>query len=148
MPIADLLKYKERARNLAVAPTSRRMSSRAAMRNDVELPLAKGKYRKAAHRIAMLFAYRHCWYGWRRLRFSSITMRPGPIIPFPAPAGFMGGQNNHRHVVYLTQDEKSLVNRLMFLPFCLFFVGFTVDRLFGEPPQPLKSKVPWENRQY
>lgn len=113
----------------------------------MDLPLAKGKYGKAAHRIAMFFCYPALliWIAAIALFFHYDQTRPNHSVP---SAGRIYGQNNHCHVVYLTQDEDSLVNRLMFLPFCLFFVGFTVDRLFGDPPQPLKSKVPWENRQY
>jgi hypothetical protein len=113
----------------------------------MELPLANGKHRKAAYRIAMFFVYPALpiWIAAIALFLHYDATRPNHPIP---GTGQIFGQNNHCHVVYLTRDEESLVNCLMFLPFCLFFVGFTVDRLFGEPLPPLKSKVPWENRQY
>jgi hypothetical protein len=142
MPIADFVKYKERPRNLAVDITSA-----GAIRSDVDLALAKGKHRKGAHRIAMFFCYPSLpiWIAAIGLFLHYDATRPNHPVP---SAGRIYGQNNHGHVVYLTRDEESLVSRLTFLPFCLFFVGFTLDRLFGEPPQPLKSKVPWENRQW
>jgi hypothetical protein len=70
-----------------------------------------------------------------------------PDHPIPG-SGRIYAQNSHGHVVYLTEEEDSLVSRMMFLPFCLFFVGFTVERLFVEPPQVVRSKLPWENRQW
>ena len=114
---------------------------------NLELPFAKGKYRKLAHRIAMIFCYPALaiWFSAMALFSHYSATRPTHV---DSVAGRFYSLNNHGYVVYLTQDENRLLNGLMFLPFCMFFVGFTVDRLFGEPPAPLKSKIPWENRQW
>ena len=113
----------------------------------MELPLAQGRYRKLAHRIAMFFCYPFLpiWIAAIALFLHYDATRPNHPVP---SLGRIYGQNNHSHVVYLTRDEDRFISLLMFLPFCLFFVGFTVDRLFAQPPQRLKSKVPWENRQW
>jgi hypothetical protein len=109
--------------------------------------VTKGRYRKLAHRMAMVFCGLAVAIWMSAMAFSSHYDGTRPSHP-DYGTGRLYALNNHSHVVYLTRDEDRLLTGLMFLPFCLFFTGFMVDRLFGEPPQLLKSKVPWENRQW
>ena len=63
----------------------------------MELPLAKGKYRKPVHRMAMVFCYPSLpiWFAAIALFLHYDATRPNHPVP---SAGRIYGQNNHGRV--------------------------------------------------
>jgi hypothetical protein len=109
----------------------------------MNLPLAKGKYRKPARILASLlcfsglavwFFHFYVWYQYDGTRQRHPDTSSGRVYP----------QNTHGHVVYLTKEEDARIRNLTIIAFSLFGTGFLLGGLFVEK----KSPVPWEKRQW
>jgi hypothetical protein len=113
----------------------------------VNIPLAKGKYRKPAGKIASSLGvlglavwlfHLYVWYQYDATR---------PRQP-DASSGRVYAQNTHGHIVYLTREEDAGLTNLTILTFSLIGTGLLIGGLFVEKITWRKGPAPWEKKRW
>jgi hypothetical protein len=113
----------------------------------MNLPLAKGKYRRPALIVARLLGFSGLavWFTYIGLWTHYDSTRPR--VPDVA-TGRVIVQNTHGHYVYLTAEERTRLTDLEIVAAILVVTSFLMGALFAQDGFKRKSQKPWEVRRW